>query len=283
MAVLSIQSHTVYGHVGNSAAILPLQRQGIEVWPLPAAVLSFHNGHGKPAIRFTPGEEVRALVAALAAAGPLAQCDALLTGWLGSASAAGAVLECWAIVRKASPAALWLCDPVLGETGEGLYVPLDLAETIRDRLVPEADVITPNQFELEWLTGQRIDSLDSALVALRAGLAMGPRIVVCTSVRRKDGEPGRLESMVATADGVWSASVPELTRQIYGAGDMFSALMLARLLHGKSPKKAMAFASAAVYGVLKASVAAGSVEPLVVAAQDEFVRPSFDPPVKRLA
>lgn len=283
MAVLSIQSHTVYGHVGNSAAVLPLQRQGIEVWPLPAAVLSFHNGHGRPAIRFTPGAEVRALVDSLAAHGKLVECQALLTGWLGSADAAGTVLDCLAQVRAASPRALWLCDPVLGETGEGLYVPEDLARTIRDRLVPQADVITPNQFELEWITGHTIHDRASALATLRAALAMGPRIVVCTSVRRDDRAPGRLETLAATADGVWSATVPELTQQIYGAGDMFSALMLARLLKGDDAAAAAAFASSAVWGVLSASIAAGSIEPVIVAAQDEFANPSRAAIVERLA
>jgi pyridoxine kinase len=283
MAVLSIQSHTVFGHVGNSAAVLPLQRQGIEVWPLPAAVLSFHNGHGRPAIRFTPGTEVRALVEAMAAQGKLAGCRALLTGWLGSADAAETVTGCRELVRAANPAALWLCDPVLGETGEGLYVPEDLARTIRDRLVPQADVITPNQFELEWITGQAIRDRASALAVLRAALALGPRIVVCTSVRRDDRPPGRLETLAATADGVWSATVPELSQQIYGAGDMFSALMLARLLRGDDAAAAMAFASAAVWGVLSASIKAGSMEPVIVAAQEEFVTPSRAAIVERLA
>jgi len=283
MAILSIQSHTVYGHVGNSAATLPLHRLGFDVWPVPAAVLAFHNGHGKPAIRFTPAAEVRALVASMAGIGLFSDCKAVLSGWLGQADNAAAVLDAVRTVRAANPGALWLCDPVIGEVGDGVYVPADLAAAIRDTLVPAADVVTPNQFELEWLTGLRIDSLASAIAALRAGLDLGPKIVVCTSVRREDRSPGLLETMVATRDGVWVASTPELNDLIYGAGDMFAALFLARLLRGKSPKKAMAFATAAVYGVLRASVDSGSREPLLVQAQAEFNAPTFNPQCERVA
>ncbi len=283
MAILSIQSHTVYGHVGNSAATFPLQRLGFEVWPVPAAVLAFHNGHGKPAIRFTPAVEVRALVASMDGIGLFKGCQAVLTGWLGQADNAAAALDAALTVRTANPAAVWLCDPVIGEVGDGVYVPPDLAAAIRDSLVPAADIITPNQFELEWLTGRRIDSLATAIAALRAGLDLGPKMVVCTSVRREDRTPGQLETMVATRDGVWAATTPELNDLIYGAGDMFSAVFLARLLRGKTPKKAMAFATAAIYGVLLASVDGGSKEPLLVQAQAEFNAPSFNPRCERVA
>lgn len=283
MAILSIQSHTVYGHVGNSAATLPLQRLGFDVWPVPAAVLAFHNGHGKPAIRFTPAAEVRALVGSMDGIGLFAGCEAVLTGWLGQADVAAAALDAVRRVRAARPGAPWLCDPVIGEVGDGVYVPEDLATAIRDTLVPAADIVTPNQFELEWLTGRRIDSLASAIAALRAGLDLGPKIVVCTSVRREDRTPGRLETMVATRDGVWLAATPELNDLIYGAGDMFSALFLARLLRGKTPKKAMAFATAATYGVLRAGVERKRKEPMLVAMQAEFNAPSFNPQCERVA
>lgn len=283
MSILSIQSQVIYGHVGNSTAQFALQRMGHEVMALPTGLLSFHPGHGKPAARVTPADELRATVAALKRIDMLAGCQALLTGWLGSAENADAVLDAAADLRAASPRALWLCDPVIGDTGTGVYVAADLAIRFRDRLVPAADIVTPNQFELEWLLERRIDSLPTALEALRLMLARGPKIVVCTSLRRADRTPGLLDTMVATADGAWLASTPDLQNVPNGGGDTFAAVFLARLLKGKSPKKAMAYAVAAVYGILRQTVTQGRREPLLVAAQSELVRPTFNPQVERVA
>lgn len=283
MAVLSIQSLVAYGHVGNAAAMLPLQRQGFEVWPVPTAMLAHHPGYGKPAGRVTPATEITAIVDSLGRLDLFAGARGAITGWLGTPANAEAALDAVGQVKAANPKALYLCDPVLGDTHTGIYVDAALPPLFRDRLLPAADIVTPNQFELEWLTGRKIATLDDAIATARAALALGPKIVVCTSLRRVGCPAGKIETLAATGDGVWLAATPELNQPLHGAGDMFAALFLARLLRGKTPKKALAFATAATYGVLSATVAAGSREPLLVAAQNELVRPTLDPAIERVA
>ncbi len=282
MNVLSIQSHVVYGHVGNSAAVLPLQRQGIEVWPLPTAILAHHPGHGPAAGRLLGGGEVAALVEGLAARDLLRRCHAVLTGWLGSTDVAEAALAAVERLRAANGAAIWLCDPVIGDREAGIYVRVGLPEFFRDRALPRADVVTPNQFELEWLTGRRIASLADALGAADAARARGPKIVVLTSLRRADAEPGRIEALAVAEDGAWLGATQRLEGTPRGGGDIFAALLLGRLLKGKTVKKALGFAMAGTFGVLKASARAASDEPLLAAAQDELFRPSLDLVVQRV-
>lgn len=283
MAVLSLQSFVTYGHVGNSAALPPMQAQGFEIWPLPTAILAHHPGHGRPAARTTPPNEVEDVVDSLAKLGVLAQCRAVLTGWLGSAGNAAAALDAVDQVRALNPHALWLCDPVIGDRAEGIYVDAALPPLFRDRLLPRADIATPNQFELEWFSGQKADTLAGALAACRVLLSRGTRIVVCTSLQRHDRSAGEIEALAVTADGAWIAGTPELNNAPHGAGDMFAALFLARLLKGKSVKKALGFATAATYGVLAASVEAGQNEPLLVAARAELVLPTTTPRLERVA
>jgi len=282
VALLSIQSLVAYGHVGNAAAMLPLQRQGFEVWPVPTAMLAHHPGYGKPAGRVTPDSEIAAIVDSLDRLGLFAECKGVITGWLGTPANAEAALDAARRVKAANPKALYLCDPVLGDTHTGIYVDAALPPLFRDRLLPEADIVTPNQFELEWLTGRKIATLADAIGTAKAALALGPRIVVCTSLRRSDCPPNQIEALVATKAGVWLAATPELNQPLHGAGDMFAALFLARLLRGKTPKKALAFATSSTYGVLRETVAAERREPLLVAAQTELVRPTFDPVIERV-
>jgi pyridoxine kinase len=290
--VLSIQSQVVYGHVGNAAAAFALQRQGVEVWPLPTAVLAHHAGYGSPPGRHLgspqarpPGRvseaaEITALVDGIAARGALRQCTGVLTGWVGTAANGEAALAAVAQVKAANPRALYLCDPVIGDEGKGMYVPPDVAAFFRDRAAPAADVLTPNRFELAWLSGQDVTDPDHVIMAAHRLLERGPRLVVCTSVPLP-ATPGLIGALACSRDGAWLATTEELRHVPSGAGDLFAALLLAQLLKGRNPKKALAFAVAATFGVLRRSQGAGELH--LVAAQDELVRPSTAPDVARVS
>src|SRR6185437_334018 len=188
--ILSIQSAVSFGHVGNSAAVFPLQRLGFEVWPVDTLRFSNHPGYGAWQGRLFDPAFIAELIDGIAERGALRRCAALLTGYLGDPANGTVVLDAAARLRAANPRTLWCCDPVMGDAGSGLYVRPGIPEFFRERAMPAADIVTPNQFELEQLTGRRIASLDDALTAARALAARGPRIVMVTSLARADAPPG---------------------------------------------------------------------------------------------
>lgn len=279
MHVLSIQSQVIDGHVGNSAAQFALQRQGFEAWAVPTAVLSHHPGHGRPAGRTLAAAEIEAFVDSLARQGRLNDTGAVLSGWLGSAGNARAAMAAAARVKALNPAAPWLLDPVIGDEHAGVYVERELAEFLRSDALPKADIATPNRFEAEFLAERKISTLADALAIADMLRRRGPGVIVVTSLDA-GGAAERVVTLAVAAEGAWLATTPRLARPPNGAGDLFAALFLARRLKGRTVKKALSFAVAATFGVLKAS--AGARELNLVAAQEELVLPSAEPEVRRV-
>lgn len=282
MQILSIQSSVAHGHVGNSAAVFPLQRLGAEVWPIDTVQFSNHPGYGVHTGTVSAPETIRALIDGLAVRGVLAGCDALLSGYLGDPGTGAAVLQAARLLRDANPRAVWCCDPVMGDEGPGIYVRPGIESFFRDQAVPQADVLTPNQFELARLTGLDCTTtrgLMAAIAALRGRMrADGPRIVLVTSVHTETTRAGDLDLVVAGALA-HRLRTPRLPITANGAGDVIAAVFLFHLLSGRSPEEAMAKAASAVHGVLGATHRAGGRELLLIAAQAELINPSrrFEP------
>ncbi|MBM3569084.1 MAG: pyridoxal kinase PdxY [Alphaproteobacteria bacterium] len=274
MTVLAISSQVAYGHVGLSAGVFCLQRLGIETWPVPTVLFSNHPGHGGFKGRVLPAEEVAGLIEGVAERGLLAGCVGLLAGYMGSAAngqeAWGAILR----LRAANPKAVVLVDPVFGDKSTGVYAAADLPDFFRQRLVPAADLITPNQFELERLTDRRIDSLDGALAASDRVRKWGPRTVVVTSFERADAAEDVVETLLVTGEGAWLLATPRIERVPHGAGDMFAALFLGYWLKHRGERWAFEQAVAATYGILRHTADLGLAEPALIEAQDEIVVPS---------
>ena len=174
MNLLSIQSHVVYGHVGNSAAVFPLQRMGVEVWPIHTVQFSNHTGYGEWRGRVFDAALIRELVAGVEQHGVLSECDGVLSGYMGGADIGAAILDAVATVKRANPSAKYCCDPVIGDVGRGVYVREGIAEFMRDKAVPVADVVTPNQFELDYLSGRENKTLADALGAVDGGAGARP-------------------------------------------------------------------------------------------------------------
>ncbi len=278
MNILSIQSHVAYGHVGNSSAVFPLQRLGAEVWPIDTVQFSNHPGYGSHTGTATPPETIRALVDGIEARGAFASCDALLSGYIGDPGTGGAILHAAHRLRAHNPAALWCCDPVIGDDGPGVYVRPGIAAFFADIAVPEADILTPNQFELATLTGQDCATQEaavSAIHALRGRMRQaGPRIVLVTSLRTQRTPDGALDLLCAGPDGLHRLRTRLLPITANGAGDAIAALFLFHVLRTQSPAAALACAASAIHGLLSRTLLAGSRELLIVAAQEEFVNPS---------
>ena len=274
MNVLSIQSHVAYGHVGNSSAVFALQRLGVEVWPVHTVQFSNHTGYGAWRGRIFDGESVDEIVEGIAERGVLGRCDAVLSGYLGSSDVGHAVVGAVARVREANPDAVYCCDPVIGDVGRGVFVRPGILELLRDVAVPVADVVTPNHFELDALSGTTTRSLASVKDAVAAVQALGPRTVLTTSLVAED-TPEDAVDLLASAEGRhFRVRTPRLGLSVNGAGDAIAALFLAHLLRTGSAEQALSGAAASVFGLLARTDAAGSREVLLVEAQEELVAPT---------
>ena len=265
-AILSIQSEVVYGHVGNSVARFALQRFGFEVWALPTTLLSNHPGHGKFRGEVTPAPNLRALLAGLTENGWLKNCAAGLSGYLAHADQADVVAEAVAQVKDANPQAVFLCDPVFGDD-DGAYAKPGVAEAMARRLVPLADMLAPNRFELASLTARRIENAADAVTAARS---LGRPEILVTSVPFGATEVG---SLVVTRDAVVATKASRLPNAPHGTGDLLSALYLAARLNGLAPDAALGAASSATHAVIEASVASGLDELALIQVQDRLLNP----------
>lgn len=274
--ILSIQSHVAYGHAGNSAAVFPLQRSGVEVWDVLTVNFSNHTGYGAWRGNHVAADDVWKIVQGIDERGVLGQVDALLTGYQGAADVGEVIIKTAALVKKRNPAAIYCCDPVLGDVGPGFYTRPGIPEFMRDRVTPLADVMTPNLFELQFLTGRSTRSLDDVVAAAEQLRTMGPSTVLVTSVAAEGMDADRAMHMVSVSDaGAWQVTTPNLPQFFTGSGDVTSAMFLTHLLRTGSAREAMEQTAAIVYSLLERTHALGREELALVAAQDDIVAPRF--------
>lgn len=274
MNILSIQSHVAYGHVGNAAAVFALQRVGIEVWPIHTVQFSNHTGYGSWRGRAFDAGMIRDVMQGIGERGVLGQCDGVLSGYLGSAEIGAAVLDAVAQVRAANPRARYCCDPVIGDVGRGVFVQPGVAEFIRAHAVPRADVVTPNHFELDQLTGCTTKTLAEALMAVEVLCALGPRIVMVTSMMTDETPADAIDLLACDDSGQYRLRTPKLPISVNGAGDAIAALFFAHCLRSGSAAEALSRSASAIFGILKRTADAGTREILLVDAQEELVSPS---------
>jgi len=269
--VLSLQSRVAYGHVGNAASVFPLQRLGIEAWALDTVAFSNHTGHGRWRGSIIAAAEIASLFDGIADLGILPRIDAVLSGYLGDAATGPVLLDIVERVRGANPEVLFCVDPVIGDVETGSYVTEGIAEFFRDRALAIADIVTPNHFELEYLTGGKVASLAEAASAAAALRARGPSIVLITSL---DAAPDRVTMLAAGPDGAWAVETPRLPVVLNGCGDVTAALFLAHLLRGESLPDALALTAAAIFAVIETTLRLDRYELALVAAQDELLSPT---------
>jgi pyridoxine kinase len=248
---------------------------GHEVWAVNTVEFSNHTGYGAWRGRTAPADQVADIVGGIEALGMLAKCDALLTGYVGDAALADVVLETARKVRAANPKAVWCCDPVLGDSDTGIYVKPGIDVFFRDRALPAADLITPNHFELEHLTGAKVGTLAEALAAARS-LLNGPRLALITSLIRADAPAGQVEMLAVAKASAWRIATPLIAFPIMpnGTGDAVAALFTAHWLEGGDVGGALEKAAASIFAVLEATQAMGERELQLVAAQDKLVAPA---------
>ncbi len=278
MNVISIQSHVAYGHVGNSAAVFALQRLGIEVWPVHTVQFSNHTGYPDFQGQAFEAGHIAGLIDGLEARGALARCDALLTGYVGDPALGRVILETAARVRAANPKAVWTCDPVMGDHGKGLFVREGVPAFMTGQALPAADILTPNLFELEILTGTEPQGLakgglDEVRAAAASLLEHGPRVALVTSLAVDHEGAEEMAMLAVTAEGAWRAACPRLPIVPNGAGDAVAALFLGFYLKTGSVPDALGKAASAIFEILQTTLDCGEAELQLVAAQDRLEEP----------
>ncbi|OMQ27097.1 MULTISPECIES: pyridoxal kinase PdxY [Serratia] len=274
--ILSIQSHVVFGHAGNSAAEFPMRRMGVNVWPLNTVQFSNHTQYGEWTGCVMPASHLTDIAQGIAAIDKLKDCDAVLSGYIGSPEQGSHILEIVRQVKQANPKAWYFCDPVMGHPEKGCIVAPGVAEFLCQQALSCSDMVAPNLLELELLSGQEISSVEQAVKAARELIAKGPQVVLVKHLSRAGYDIGCFEMLLVTRDEAWHISRPLVdfgARQPVGVGDLTSGLLLVNLLQGVALDKALEHVTAAVYDVMRVTQAMGEYELQVVAAQDRIVTP----------
>ncbi|KFB08589.1 pyridoxal kinase PdxY [Nitratireductor basaltis] len=253
-SVLAISSHVARGSVGNRSVVFVLEYLGHPVWSVPTIMLPWHPGHGRSTPIRPDDEAFARFLMELGSAPWLGEIDAVITGYFGSPAQAVAVAELVGQVKSANPAALFLCDPVIGDDG-GLYVLSETAAAIRDILLPIADLATPNRFELSWFAGQPLNDMAAIIDAARR---LGPRRVLVTSAEGKS--PGNIANLYLSAEESLLAEHRRIDHPVKGTGDLTASLFLSRLLNGLPPREALRETTAAVYEMFANAAARGADE-----------------------
>ncbi|GAB2680505.1 pyridoxine kinase [Barrientosiimonas humi] len=281
MNILSIQSSVAYGHAGNSSAVFPLQRLGHEVWPVFTVHFSNHTGYGAWRGPVFAPDTVADVITGIEERGVLGEADAVLSGYMGADAIADVILDAVARVKAANPDAIYCADPVMGDVGRGFFVQPGIPEMMRDKIVPAADILTPNQFELDYLTGSEVRTVEELLAAADALRAKGPRTVLVTSVQTDQTPADSVQMAVVTGDGAWIVTTPLLPIYLTGGGDATAAIFLAHALT-ETPEVALGRTADAMFAIAQATHDSGARELQIVAAQDQIVAPERTFEVTRL-
>ena len=276
--ILSIQSHVVFGHAGNSAAVFPMRRLGVNVWPLNTVQFSNHTQYRQWTGTVMPASHLTEIVDGINAIDELKHCDAILSGYMGSPEQGNAIIEIVKKVKAVNPNAVYLCDPVMGHPEKGCFVAPGVADFLCNSALPMADMMAPNILELEELNGkQQIKNVDEAIVACRELCKKGPKAILVKHLSRAGYRKDLFEMLLVTEQEAWHIERPLVDfgeRQPVGVGDMTSGLFLANILLGKSLVEALEHTTSAVYAVMLETLKREAYELQLVAAQNEIETPN---------
>jgi pyridoxine kinase len=282
MSVISIQSQVAWGHVGNSAAVFPIQMHGIDVTAIPTTLLSNRPGYPTIRGRVLDAQLVADLLLGVEERGAVEACQLILSGYLGSAEIAAVVADFVARARARNPKLIYCCDPVLGDRDRGLFVHADIPPLVRDLLCPLADIITPNHFEFEWLCGTRATTSDQMIAQAQTLLARGPSTIVVTSAGLEDTPDDEIESLAIEQSEdrlkeqdlrAWRVRTPKLPISPSGTGDLFASLLASAKIGGSDTPAALSHAASAIFAVLECTALRGAEEMRIVESAEQLVHP----------
>ena len=273
MNVISIQSQVAYGHVGNSAAVFPMQMHGIDVTAVPTTLLSNRPGYPTIRGRVLDAQLVADLLLGIEERGAVDTAQMILSGYLGSPDIAAVVADFVGRAKASHPTLLYCCDPVLGDRDRGLFVHADIPPLVRDKLCPLADIITPNHFEFEFLCGAKATTTDQMIDAAQTLLARGPSTIVVTSAELTDTPDGEIETLAIERSKAWRVRTPKLPISPNGTGDLFASLLVSARVGGSSTPEALAHAASAIFAVLERTAIRGTEEMRIVESAELLAHP----------
>jgi len=282
MKVLSIQSAVAFGHVGNSAAVFPLQRIGVEVLPVYTVNFSNHTGYGAWRGPLITPADVADVLTGIEERGVFPEIDVVLSGYQGGEGIADVIIDVVERVKRANPDAVYACDPVMGNAKSGCFVAPAIPELLRERVVPVADILTPNQFELGFLTGTEPDGIDSTLASADLVRERGPRTILVTSVERPDREADTIEMMVVDDAGAWIVQTPLIPMKANGSGDVTAALFTAHYRRSGDAADALARTASSVFDLLSNTFESGSRELRLIESQEAYANPRLQFAVRQV-
>jgi len=282
MKLISIQSAVAFGHVGNSAAVFPLQRIGVEVLPVYTVNFSNHTGYGAWRGPMIDPNDVSEVIAGIEDRGIFPQIDVILSGYQGGEGIGDVIIDTVARVKAANPNAIYACDPVMGNAKSGCFVAEAIPILLRERVVPVADIITPNQFELGYLTNTEPDTIESTLASADLARAMGPATILVTSVERPDAEADTIEMMVVTDAGAWIVQTPRLPLKANGSGDVTAALFTAHFMRTGDAADALARTASSIFDLLTTTLESGERELKLVESQEFYAEPRMQFTVRKV-
>lgn len=271
--IVSIQSSVAYGHVGNSAATFPLMRMGCEVLPVLTVHFAASTVYGPPKGPLLTPDQVGDVVVGMDELGVLSDVDAVLSGFQGAPAMGARILESVRLVKERSPRALYCCDPVMGDEGRGFFVMPGIPEFMRDEVLPLADIVTPNHFELNFLAGRESKTVAEIVESARTLQRRGPGIVLVTSAVASDAGADEIHMIAVEGDSAWIVTTPKLDRTFTGSGDVTAAAFLAHYLRTRSVPQALGATADIMYSLLELTTRLDQRELALVAGQEVFVEP----------
>ncbi|MGB1360711.1 MAG: pyridoxal kinase PdxY [Alphaproteobacteria bacterium] len=274
--IISIQSSVSYGHAGNSSAVFPMQRLGFNVSPVYTVLFSNHTGYGKWGGSIVDTDVVKSVIDGMDERGVFPITDAIVSGYMGATALGDIILDTVGKVKQKNPNALYVCDPVFGDVGRGVFVNPELPEYFRDKVLPNCNICTPNMFELEWLTDTKIKTIDDAINSAKMLLNENCRVVLLTSLEHEKTNSNKIEMLAVCENETYHIETNKIDMPALpsGSGDATTALFTCHYLETNGDiKTSLEKTASGIYEIFNATAKAGTWELQIVASGDKLVNP----------
>ncbi len=274
--IVSIQSHVAFGHAGNSSAVFPMQRMGYSVIDVNTVLFSNHTGYGEWTGDLVSVDTVRSILQGVEQRGAFATTKAVVSGYMGSPVLGDTIMQTVDAVAAVASDCVYVCDPVFGDVGRGIFAIDGIAEYFRDTAVKKCHICTPNLFELGWLTDTQPTTITDIIQSARMLLSDTTHTVLVTSAEHGDTAPDTIEMLAVGTGKTYRVITPKVPMPLppNGSGDATTALFTSHYLDTQGDiETALGRTASSVYEIFKHTAKHGSFELQIIAAGDKIAAP----------